>query len=47
MKLVLGIFFVEIQQKVDKKFGKVKIKAYFCRLNKYITLKKEDYGNRN
>ena len=35
----IGNFFVEIQQKVNKKFGKVKIKAYFCRLNKYITLK--------
>ena len=32
-------FFVEIQQKVNKKFGNVEIKAYFCTLNKYITLK--------
>ena len=31
--------FGKIQQKVNKKFGNVEIKAYFCALNKYITLK--------
>ena len=31
--------FGKIQQKVNKKFGNVEIKAYFCTLNKYITLK--------
>ena len=30
---------LEFLVKFNKKFGKVKIKAYFCRLNKYITLK--------
>ena len=29
--------FGKIQQKVNKKFGNVDIKAYFCALNKYIT----------
>ena len=33
-----GIF-GKIQLKVNKKLGNVEIKAYFCRLNKYITLK--------
>ena len=31
--------FGKIQQKVNKKFGNVEIKAYFCALNKCITLK--------
>ena len=31
--------FGKIQQKVNKKFGNVEIKAYFCAFNKYITLK--------
>ena len=34
----IGIF-GKIQQKVNKKFGNVEIKVYFCALNKYITLK--------
>jgi hypothetical protein len=34
----IGIF-GKIQLKVNKKLGNVEIKAYFCRLNKYITLK--------
>ena len=36
--ILIGIF-GKIQLKVNKKLGNVEIKAYFCRLNKYITLK--------